>query len=156
RSGALLTYAERGSLSRARPRRTCRPLRRACAAYAMADHATGKSGINSAICRESLSQLFGREAERTRIEELLARASGGPVGIALEGAPGIGKTTVWRDATERARVLGYRVLVAAPSEPDRTLAFAGVGDLFESLGDELFDRLPDPQRRALRAALFLD
>jgi DNA-binding CsgD family transcriptional regulator len=122
----------------------------------MADHARGKSGINSAICRESLSQLFGREAERTRIEELLARASGGPVGIALEGAPGIGKTTVWRNATERARVLGYRVLVAAPSEPDRTLAFSGLGDLFESLGDELFDRLPDPQRRALRAALFLD
>ena len=99
--------------------------------------------------------MFGREAERTRIAELLALAPSGPVGVALAGGPGIGKTTVWRDATERARDRGYRVLVAAPSEPDATLAFAGLGDLFESLADELFDRLPDPQRRALRAALFL-
>jgi AAA ATPase domain len=112
-------------------------------------------GIGHWLPEGNRVKVFGREPERGRIEQLLDSASTGPVGIALEGGPGIGKTTVWRDATERARDRAYRVLVAAPSEPDATLAFSGLGDLFESLEAELFDRLPDPQRRALRAALFL-
>ena len=120
----------------------------------MADRAGRKSGIPQ-ICWGAWSQLFGREAERRRIEELLALASAGPIGIAVGGAPGIGKTTVWRDAVENARVRGYRVLVAAPSEPDAALAFSGLGDLLDDVDDELFEHLPAPQRRALSAALFL-
>src|SRR5436190_3281918 len=142
RNGALLTYARRNG-----------PLRLGLCGLCLVDHASDSGEIRRFL--RSSSQLFGREAERTRIEELHALASGRPVGVAIEGAPGIGKTTVWRDATERARDRGYRVLLAAPSEPDTELAFSGLGDLFESLEDELFDRLPDPQRRALRAALFL-
>ena len=99
--------------------------------------------------------MFGRETERIRIGELLALAAGGPVGVAIEGVPGVGKTTVWRDAVEVAVGRGYWVLRAAPSEADAALAFSGLGDLFDGLADELFDRLPDPQRRALGAALFL-
>lgn len=99
--------------------------------------------------------MFGREAERTRIGELLAAAAGGPVGIAIEGSAGIGKTTVWRDAVEAAGLGGFRVLVAAPSEADSALPFSGLGDLFDGLSRQALERLPDPQRRALRAALFL-
>jgi DNA-binding CsgD family transcriptional regulator len=99
--------------------------------------------------------LFGRETERTRIGELLALAAGGPVGVAIEGVAGVGKTTVWRDAVEVAVGWGYRVLRAAPSEADSALVFSGLGDLFDGLSDELVARLPDPQRRALGAALFL-
>jgi DNA-binding CsgD family transcriptional regulator len=99
--------------------------------------------------------LFGREAERTRIKGLLARAEDGPVGIAIEGSAGIGKTTVWRDALAGARRCGYRVLVAAPSEADAALAFSGLGDLLDGLSVDVLNRLPDPQRRALSAALFL-
>ncbi|MGH2885212.1 MAG: helix-turn-helix transcriptional regulator [Solirubrobacteraceae bacterium] len=99
--------------------------------------------------------MFGREPECARIEQLLDRAPAGPVGIAIEGAPGIGKTTVWRHALGSARARGYRVLEAAPSEADAALAFSGLGDLFDGLGDELFGCLPEPQRRALGAALFL-
>jgi DNA-binding CsgD family transcriptional regulator len=99
--------------------------------------------------------LFGRETERTRIGELVALAAGGPVGVAIEGAAGVGKTTIWRDAVEAAVGWGYGVLRAAPSEADATLAFSGLGDLFDGLADELFDLLPGPQRRALDAALFL-
>jgi AAA ATPase-like protein len=99
--------------------------------------------------------LFGREPERARIERLLDRAPAGPVGIAIEGAPGIGKTTVWRHALGSARERGYAVLEAAPSEADEALAFSGLGDLFDGFGDELFRRLPEPRRRALGAALFL-
>ena len=98
--------------------------------------------------------MFGRELERVWIEGLLDRARAGPVGIAIEGTPGIGKTTVWRHAVDASRLRGYRVLEATPSEPDAALAFSGLGDLFDGLADDRLARLPDPQRRALSAALF--
>ena len=44
---------------------------------------------------------------------------------------------------------------AAPSEADSVLAFSGLGDLFDGLADDALAGLPDPQRRALGAALFL-
>ena len=78
------------------------------------------------------------------------------MGVALEGVPGIGKTTLWRDALDSARRRGYRVLVTAPGEPDSMLAFAGLGDLLEGDLDLAQAGLPDPQRNALAAALSLD
>ncbi len=99
--------------------------------------------------------MFGQEAERGLVEQLLGRASSAPVGIAIEGTAGIGKTTLWREAVQSARGRGYRVLECSPSEPDIALAFAGLGDLFDGLAGEVIDCLPDPQRRALAAALFL-
>jgi DNA-binding CsgD family transcriptional regulator len=74
----------------------------------------------------------------------------------LEGAPGIGKTTLWRAAVQSARGREYRVLTAAPGEPDAVLAFAGVGDLFDGPIHELAGDLPGPQRHALFAALSLE
>jgi DNA-binding CsgD family transcriptional regulator len=99
--------------------------------------------------------LFGRDSERAHLEQLLDTVESGPVACVLEGAAGIGKTTLWRDAVESARRRGYHVLETAPSEPDAVLAFSGLGDLFELLGDQVIDALPDVQARALRAALFL-
>src|ERR1700733_2140578 len=99
--------------------------------------------------------LFGRDSERALLEQLLDTVESGPVACVLEGAAGIGKTTLWRDAVESARRRGYHVLETAPSEPDAVLAFSGLGDLFELLGDQVIDALPDVQARALRAALFL-
>jgi DNA-binding NarL/FixJ family response regulator len=99
--------------------------------------------------------MFNRDAELAVVERTLDHAIDGPRGVAIAGVPGIGKTTIWRRSVELARDRGYRVLVAAPGESDATLAFAGLGDLFESLSDELTD-VPDPQRRALASALSLD
>ena len=99
--------------------------------------------------------MFGRELECARIEQLLERGLVGPIGVAVEGPAGIGKTTVWRHGVETAHRRGFRVLEAAPGETDAALGFAGLGDLFDGLGVEVFADLPDPQRRALRAALFL-
>jgi hypothetical protein len=40
--------------------------------------------------------MVGRESERARIEQVLENARHGPVGIGLDGAAGIGKSTVSR------------------------------------------------------------
>ena len=101
------------------------------------------------------SGMVGREAERAQIEHALDQALGGPVGLCLEGAPGVGKTTLWREAIHAAQERGYRVLVTAPAEPDSSLSFAGLGDLVGGVQDVVAE-LPAPQCRALMAALLLD
>ena len=47
--------------------------------------------------------LLGRDAERAQVEQALDAVALAPAGIAIEGEPGIGKTTVWRAAIESAR-----------------------------------------------------
>lgn len=98
--------------------------------------------------------MFGRDLELERVDVVLERACSGPAGLLVEGGPGIGKSTVWRDAVARAQVREWLVLEAAPSEPDAALAFSGLGDLFDRLPDGVVAGLPEPQRRALEAALF--
>ncbi len=98
--------------------------------------------------------MFGRDLELARIDVVLERASSGAVGLAVEGGPGIGKSTVWREAVGRARGRGWLVLEAAPGEPDAALGFAGLGDLFDGLPAGILEGLPDPQRRAVDAALY--
>ena len=100
--------------------------------------------------------MLGREGEQERIEQFLDAALEGPASLALEGAPGIGKSTLWRAAIARARGRGYKVIATAPAEPDTSLAFAGLGDLFDGLADEDLRALPDPQRRALAVALSME
>lgn len=99
--------------------------------------------------------MLGREAERARVEQMLETVADGPAGLALEGAPGIGKTTVWREALASARRRGHQVLEAAPAEPDAQLAFAGLGDLLDDLPEDVFRELSAPQRTAVEAALLL-
>ena len=99
--------------------------------------------------------MFGREPECARIEQLLERASVAPVAIAVEGIPGIGKTTVWRYAVEAARGRGFASSRRLLGRADAALGFATLGDLLDGLAAEVFADLPDPQRRALGAALFL-
>jgi hypothetical protein len=48
------------------------------------------------------------------------------------------------------------VLEAAPAEPDAPLAFAGLGDLFERLPEDVLQGLSGPQRRAVDAAILVN
>jgi DNA-binding CsgD family transcriptional regulator len=73
----------------------------------------------------------------------------------LEGEAGIGKSTLWVAAVESARHLGFRVLSSQPAESEGDLAFAGLGDLFESALGEIVPALAAPRRQALEAALLL-
>jgi DNA-binding CsgD family transcriptional regulator len=97
-----------------------------------------------------MAGVVGREPELKAVDAFL---DGTTQALALVGEPGIGKTTVWREAVARARARGATVLVARPAESEARLPFGGVADLTSAIPPEAFDALPAPQRRGLDAAL---
>ena len=68
---------------------------------------------------------MGRADEAAAIARFLHGVPTATVGLAIEGEPGIGKTTVWRTAVEAARERGFRVLRASPAEAEADLLQAG-------------------------------
>jgi DNA-binding CsgD family transcriptional regulator len=97
--------------------------------------------------------VVGRDAELAALESMLGDPSAGAWLLVLEGDPGIGKTTVWREAAGRAEARGYRVFACRAAQPESRLSFAGLGDLLAPLDSAELDRLPTPQRRGLEIAL---
>jgi DNA-binding CsgD family transcriptional regulator len=95
----------------------------------------------------------GRGEELAALEESFGDPAAGARVLVLEGEPGIGKTTVWREAARRAEARGYRVLSCRAAEAESRLSFAGLGDLLAPLAPDTFARLPGPQRRGLEIAL---
>ena len=98
-------------------------------------------------------EVVGRGGELERIEKWL-RGPDTPV-LLLKGEAGIGKTTLWRAAVERAREQGMRVVASVASEAESRLSYSGLGDVVGPIADDILDDLPPPQRRALAAALLL-
>jgi ATP/maltotriose-dependent transcriptional regulator MalT len=96
--------------------------------------------------------LVGRERVLAAASELLEDAPQARA-LILEGEAGIGKTTVWRVATERARSVGYRVLACRTAETEISLPFVSLADLLEPVIDEVLVALPAAQRLALESAL---
>ncbi|HTK43778.1 MAG TPA: AAA family ATPase [Patescibacteria group bacterium] len=101
------------------------------------------------------SGLLGRRDEANAVDAFLDRVPAGPMGLLIEGDPGIGKTALWLDLVSRARARGYRVLQARPAERERDLSFAALGDLLRDVLPTVDRRLPEPQRVGLHAALLL-
>src|SRR3982751_2143804 len=97
--------------------------------------------------------VVGREQELAAIRDVLAAP--GFAAVVLEGDPGAGKTTVWRGALDEAGARGVAVLHARAAEAERGLSYAALAALIAPLLDAV-ERLPAPQRRALRVALVLD
>ena len=67
-----------------------------------------------------LAGALGRGTELGQIEAWLAPgAAPGPAGprlvLVIEGEPGIGKTTLWTEATGQARAAGWHVLSCRPA-----------------------------------------
>jgi DNA-binding CsgD family transcriptional regulator len=91
--------------------------------------------------------VVGRQRELAAIERLIEGLSSGPRALVLEGAPGIGKTTVWQRALAAP---GVPVLSCRPVEAEAKLAFASLSDLLAPVADA---ELPEPQRHALDVAL---
>jgi len=99
--------------------------------------------------------VLGRKHELGVISEFLAEGPSPTAALLLEGAAGIGKTTLWQRAGELAQEWGYRVLSSRPAEPDSGLSFAGVGDPLAGVIDGVLAELSGAQRSALEVALLL-
>ena len=100
--------------------------------------------------------VIGRAAELAELAEFADAVVGGPAALSLEGPAGVGKTTLWLSALELARERACRVLATRPAAAEAGLAFAGLGDLFGAVLDDVLDVLPLPQAEALRVALLLE
>ena len=101
-------------------------------------------------------EIVGREAELSSLRAFVEQDDGRSAALVLEGEPGIGKSTLWLAGVEQARARGLRVLTTRPSEAERGLAHAGLGDLFEDALDDVLPTLAPPRRRALEVALLLE
>jgi DNA-binding CsgD family transcriptional regulator len=98
-------------------------------------------------------EVLGREAELEAAERFLDAVPLGLQAMVLEGAPGIGKTTLWHETAARAKARGYRVLTTRPAEAEARLSFSGLSDLVGPVEMSAFEALPVPQREALEIAL---
>lgn len=104
-----------------------------------------------------VSEMVGRGAEVERLRAFLdTSAVSLPRALVLEGEAGIGKSTLWLKGLELAGELGFRILSSRPAEAEHGLVFAGLGDLFEGVLDDVLPGLAPPRRLALEVALLVE
>jgi len=100
--------------------------------------------------RKRATEVIGRRSESDALDELVAAIRAGESRVLLlRGEPGMGKTALLEYTAEQAS--GCRVVRAAGVQSEMELAFAGLHQLLGPMLDHL-DRLPVPQRDALRTA----
>jgi len=97
--------------------------------------------------------IIGRDDELAAVGRFLTSVSEGPAALLLQGDPGIGKTTLWKEAVAAARRNDFRVLGCRPVQSETRLSYGGLGDLLEEVIDDVLPTLPEPQRDALEVAL---
>jgi DNA-binding CsgD family transcriptional regulator len=96
--------------------------------------------------------LYGRNGELDLLDGLLGRLATGRGGaVVVRGEAGVGKSALLAVAGERADAQGVLVLSATGVECETQLPFAGLHQLLQPLISGV-DRLPSPQRDAIRAA----
>ncbi len=98
-------------------------------------------------------EIFGRDQELARLSTLIAAMPDLPRALVIEGAAGIGKTTLWRWAIDEASRMSRHVVSCRPGERESGLSYAALGDLLESTDEVVLGSLPPPQRRALAVAM---
>jgi DNA-binding CsgD family transcriptional regulator len=98
-------------------------------------------------------EIVGRDDELAALSTFFDQPA---VALLIDGEAGIGKTTIWQAGMKAARERGYRILACTASSSEAQLAYAGLGDLFDGMLDEVLDELPGPQSHALRVALLLE
>lgn len=101
-----------------------------------------------------MTDLVGREDEvRSALDVVLGSAP--ELAVLVEGAPGIGKTTVLDVVLEAVRSHGSLVLETRASEVESGLGLLGLHDLLDPVAPDVLRMLPEPQRQRLEAALGL-
>ncbi|MCX5280941.1 MULTISPECIES: LuxR family transcriptional regulator [unclassified Streptomyces] len=99
------------------------------------------------------AELTGRHVECGELDRVLGDVrSGGSQALVVHGEPGAGKTALLEYTAVQA--LGFRVLRAVGVQSEMELVFAGLHQLCSPVLD-LLDRIPSPQRDALRTAFGL-
>lgn len=98
-------------------------------------------------------QVVGRQAEERAVADFLDLVPRQPCALVIEGEPGIGKTTLWLDAMERARARGFRTLSCRAAAAESVLAYTVLADLLAEVDDSVRSDLPIPQQQALDGAL---
>ncbi|BBX10647.1 LuxR family transcriptional regulator [Mycolicibacterium aichiense] len=96
-------------------------------------------------------QIVGRSHELQRVQAVLQQARSAPTAMILDGPAGIGKSTVWRAATDWARAAGFMVLTTTGAAAEAGLAWAGLADLLADIDDATLAGLPALHQRALCA-----
>ncbi len=97
--------------------------------------------------------LLGRRTEIEVLDRLLAAVRGGRSGgLVLRGEPGVGKTALLKYTIASASA--FRVARAVGIESEMELPFAALQQLCAPMMDRI-ERLPDPQRQAIRVAFGL-
>ena len=96
--------------------------------------------------------LLGRLAELAACQQALSAGREGAAAAVITGAPGIGKTTVWRAA---AGTQPAGTVLRTTGLQGGQAGLANLADLLDPVTDSLLPRLPLPQADALRMALGL-
>ena len=105
------------------------------------------------VARMPAERLVGRQRERAVLERLLATARDGHGSVlVVHGEPGVGKTALLAYAVMAAS--DFRLARTIGVEGEMELAFAALQQLCSPSLD-LIERLPHPQRDAIRVALGL-
>ncbi len=68
------------------------------------------------------------------VDRFLAAVREEPCALVLQGEAGIGKTTLWRAALEKAASLGFEVLSARAAAAESVLAYSALSVLMEKAG----------------------
>ena len=100
-----------------------------------------------------MTAVVGRDDLLSQIERFLDEGRHRYLAFVLEGEPGIGKTTLWREAVRRGEEAGFRILACRPAQAEAKLGFAALADLLGAVEEDMLAELPEPQRNALDAAL---
>ena len=65
------------------------------------------------VTAESADAVIGRDAELGAVTKFLDSAAAGSVALVIRGEPGIGKSTIWHAAVDRADAVIHRVVVSS-------------------------------------------
>jgi ATP/maltotriose-dependent transcriptional regulator MalT len=98
-------------------------------------------------------RAVSRQAEERAVADFLSGVPTAPAALVIEGDPGIGKTTLWLGALDRARELGFTVLASRAARAESVLAYAALADLLSDVDESVWADLPAPQQQSLDAAL---
>ena len=100
-----------------------------------------------------MAAVVDRPLESRTVSEFLRSAAQQPSGLVIDGEPGIGKTTLWLSAVDKAIKSGYRVFSARVGQAESVLAYATVADLLHDVDATVLAGLPEVQRVAVDRVL---